>query len=56
MPVNGRKVRKVMVLFECEDLEILDGKAKECAVSRNSLVVQIVRKYLGFPSLLKESN
>ena len=45
---------RVMISFPKQILKALDDKAEKVGVSRNALVVQIVRNYLGLPSLIEE--
>ena len=46
--------KRVIISFSDEEAEKIDSLSQEINLSRNMLVQQICRKYLGMPSLLKE--
>lgn len=47
-------VKRVIVVFSDEELEKLTNYAKLNNISRNKLIQQICRMWVGLPSLLKE--
>ena len=47
-------VTRIIITFSDEEAEKIEALAQRVNLSRNKLVQQICRKYLGMPSLLKE--
>lgn len=48
-------VERIIVTLEDGITEMLDKQATETGASRNFLVKQIIRKHLGLPNLLEDS-
>lgn len=47
-------VKRVIITFSDEEIERIDAIAKSVNLSRNKLIQQICRQYIGLPSALKE--
>ena len=48
-------VKRIIVSLEDETTDMLDKRATETGASRNFLIKQIVRKHLGLPNVLEDS-
>jgi len=46
--------KRIIISLSEEEVEKIDHLSQEVNLSRNALIQQICRKYLGLPSLLKE--
>lgn len=53
-PYHSANHKRVLISFEEEVIDKLDEKAGQYGITRNLYVVQICRKHLGFPSVIRE--
>lgn len=47
-------MKRVIISFEDKVIDQLDKEAEQYGISRNMYIVQICRKHLGLPSMVKE--